>query len=149
MTYNLERLFNILALVHTLPFFTTFLLRSFFVFLNSCYSFLQACRSVSIPLPSYSRLGDWSTLLGIEFSTTDRVASQREKKGELSRFSEIMNATSVEKISKISVSQFFLLPSCVLFWLFFCDRAMKRLRNVLFPCLHRNRITSLVNMIGE
>lgn len=86
MMYNLERLFNILALVHALPFFflLLFLLRSFFVFLNSCYSSLQACRSVFIPLLSYSRLRDWSTLLGIEFSTTDRVASQREKKRESS-----------------------------------------------------------------
>lgn len=85
MMYNLERLFNILARPRSSFFFLLlFLLRSFFVFLNSCYSSLQACRSVFIPLLSYSRLRDWSTLLGIEFSTTDRVASQREKKRESS-----------------------------------------------------------------
>lgn len=117
MTYNLEwRLKHSGPRSRTLSsFFFFFLVPLSFDFFGFLKFFLLLFESaaLSVPLVDQSRPWDWSTLLGIEFSTKRGRAlgtapRAREKGGQHFWFSEIMNAASVEKISGQPRFNFFL-----------------------------------------
>lgn len=127
MMYNLERLFNILALVHALPFFffTTFFTSIFFRFLKFLLLFPSSLSLCLYPSSQLLKAQGLVNVIGYRILDNGQSGEpERKEKRELSRFSEIMNAASVEKNLQDLRFNFFLFPSCVLFWAVFsrsCD----------------------------